>query len=1079
MTDDIQAKIAEYKTRHPLAETIGQYVKLKKVGNEFKGLCPFHAESTPSFTVYRDRNNGDHRFKCHGCGEGGDVIDFLSNLRNVTVGELLEEERYPSQATTVKRPTPISTPDELLVDVGPKVTPTYMPAPPPELLQARRPLERVMTFPIYSPSRREMRCYSPAHIAAYRDEEGWLLGYVIRLEWIDKETGKKRKAPLPVRWCSIEGAGEDIPGEAWAFAGWEDSKPIYRIETLGEAIRWNRTIAGILWVEGEKKADAAAKLLEGTDWIILAWSNGSRAVEHAEVDLVVALSNATPHYIWPDADECGMAAGGAMARLINHHATAEGVEIWGIQPPDGVVKGWDLGDANKEGWTGLRVLEHILRHRKVALDFFPSGTEVEPTVPAAPDECSEIPNMSEFSDDPLGTLLQRIEDGDDMAVFDPLVLARLALLKAWDLEPILAQLAKRKVRIPPVRNALRDFIREHRKDKSKQTRCSMAPTRDGAVQALGIFDERQHVFRSAATGLILYLRAKEIGEPELLELAKPSYWEDRYLNDNGGIDVTAARRDLIDACQEQGIFDPSQIRGRGCWMEANDVIVHLGDRLVVNGEVMSLCTYKGRYVYPRMLALASTHIQLEHPLTNDEGHRLVRILAAPRWESPSSHKLLAGWLACAAICGTLAFRPHIWIYGAAGSGKSSLMKLIHQILGSLAVFAMSSSSEAGIRQQLELDSLPVLFDEAETNDERGKARIQAVLELARGSATETNARIHKGSAEGSAKQYDIRSMFLFSSIKPSLKEGADTSRFTKLFLRNAPDAKVEPERYQTEETNYTEVQRDIAQLVDSEFSPRFFARMIQLAPAIRANAQTLASVAGRVLGTRRNGDAVGTQAAGYLALTSDAILSPEEAERYLRAEFGGDLVEFVEDSRDRDEQVAAEHLMASRIEVQRAPPGGGTIYRVTASIGQLLQDATTAYVAGAREPDALINPDLANLVERGLGLITGAEIRAVYHRDSRAMRVEVADGELYLRVANRHPELQRIYGGTKYNDDQSWSEVLKMLSGALPVGKTSIGPGLVARSVAVPLTTLGIDVQTDTTEAAATTPAPQKPRLVA
>jgi DNA primase len=55
-----------------LPEFISGYVTLKKVGKNYKGLCPFHKEKTPSFMV------DEKRFHCFGCGLSGDATDFLS-----------------------------------------------------------------------------------------------------------------------------------------------------------------------------------------------------------------------------------------------------------------------------------------------------------------------------------------------------------------------------------------------------------------------------------------------------------------------------------------------------------------------------------------------------------------------------------------------------------------------------------------------------------------------------------------------------------------------------------------------------------------------------------------------------------------------------------------------------------------------------------------------------------------------------------------------------------------------------------------------------------------------------------------
>src|SRR6478735_6773375 len=60
----------------PLVEDV---VRLRKAGSTYKGLCPFHQERTPSFTVSPARGT----FKCFGCGEGGDAITFVKNTENV------------------------------------------------------------------------------------------------------------------------------------------------------------------------------------------------------------------------------------------------------------------------------------------------------------------------------------------------------------------------------------------------------------------------------------------------------------------------------------------------------------------------------------------------------------------------------------------------------------------------------------------------------------------------------------------------------------------------------------------------------------------------------------------------------------------------------------------------------------------------------------------------------------------------------------------------------------------------------------------------------------------------------------
>ena len=63
-------KINQILQSSNIVDVIGEYVDLKRSGSSFKGLCPFHNEKTPSFTV----DDKKQLFHCFGCGAGGDVV---------------------------------------------------------------------------------------------------------------------------------------------------------------------------------------------------------------------------------------------------------------------------------------------------------------------------------------------------------------------------------------------------------------------------------------------------------------------------------------------------------------------------------------------------------------------------------------------------------------------------------------------------------------------------------------------------------------------------------------------------------------------------------------------------------------------------------------------------------------------------------------------------------------------------------------------------------------------------------------------------------------------------------------------
>ena len=82
MANDIE----EVKRRTNIIDLVSSYLTLKKAGKDYKALCPFHQEKTPSFFVSPEKQI----FKCFGCGEGGDVFDFVMKQEGLEFGDTLK-----------------------------------------------------------------------------------------------------------------------------------------------------------------------------------------------------------------------------------------------------------------------------------------------------------------------------------------------------------------------------------------------------------------------------------------------------------------------------------------------------------------------------------------------------------------------------------------------------------------------------------------------------------------------------------------------------------------------------------------------------------------------------------------------------------------------------------------------------------------------------------------------------------------------------------------------------------------------------------------------------------------------------
>ncbi len=74
-----EGEVEELKSHADIYSVVSGYVKLKKSGKSYSGLCPFHKEKTPSFSVDQTKQ----LYHCFGCGEGGDIISFVEKIENM------------------------------------------------------------------------------------------------------------------------------------------------------------------------------------------------------------------------------------------------------------------------------------------------------------------------------------------------------------------------------------------------------------------------------------------------------------------------------------------------------------------------------------------------------------------------------------------------------------------------------------------------------------------------------------------------------------------------------------------------------------------------------------------------------------------------------------------------------------------------------------------------------------------------------------------------------------------------------------------------------------------------------------
>lgn len=517
-------------------------------------------------------------------------------------------------------------------------------------------------------------------------------------------------------------------------------------------------------------------------------------------------------------------------------------------------------------------------------------------------------------------------------------------------------------------------------------------------------------FFSKLTRCVFAYSSSALTTTNLMSLAPLTYWEIAFAGGKTEFNLKGAQNWIIQTAGQIGTFDPSMVRGRGAWIDNGEVVLHSGSHLIVNGEVRQLGEIRSKYVYDRGNNLNFPTCQ---PATNRDAARFLELVKKLDWERTVDPYLLAGWCVIAPICGALKWRPHIWLTGPKGSGKSWMFsEVVCRMLGESVLNIEGATSEAGIRQALQHDAIPVVFDEAEGETKQAHDRIQTVLGLARSASSETGAVMIKGSANGSEKSYKIRSCFAFASISVQTKQQSDRSRVSVLSLRK-PDPRVSGEE---RKAKWEAFQREYHSLINDEFVKAIQSRTIGMIPTILKNIKAFTTAAAVELGEQRSGDQVGALLAGAYSLVSDKELNFDQALEWIRKQDWSDEKNL---NATEDEKALLAFILEESIQAENVHGG-----RYTRRLGELVS------IASMRVMDDQFTSDSANhnLMRYGLKLDRN---------------------EQCLYVSNSDKALVKILAPTQWANNHN--KILLRVDGAKPIDRPIRFAGNVSRCVMIPL----------------------------
>lgn len=380
------------------------------------------------------------------------------------------------------------------------------------------------------------------------------------------------------------------------------------------------------------------------------------------------------------------------------------------------------------------------------------------------------------------------------------------------------------------------------------------------------FDEDVYFFLPRTKGQVLELTASSLGSMQnLYQLANGA----DYCRIMGWkqIDTKEAISQigpmLMDICHRIGPYENGRVYGAGAWVIGRKHYINTGADVWVDGEHKA---HREIEIDGAFVREAKGYYLDCTALTNREANKLIQICQMLKWRRPISGTLLAGWLVVAVVGGALRWRPHIFITGPKGAGKSTVIEeIVEVVLGDMLIRQDGGSTEAGLRKEVKNSSRPIVMDEFEGESKRAAEEVQKILFWARKASS-------GGYIVNANRKYRAKSCVCFAAINPLVTQGADADRITLLELEvnESPDA----------EQHFDKLMDIIHDTLTVEYARGLVKRTVENLDALLWNCEVFSRHAARILKSKRDGDQFGPMLAGAYMLHATGRVTDKTAAEY-------------------------------------------------------------------------------------------------------------------------------------------------------------------------------------------------------
>ena len=521
------------------------------------------------------------------------------------------------------------------------------------------------------------------------------------------------------------------------------------------------------------------------------------------------------------------------------------------------------------------------------------------------------------------------------------------------------------------------------------------------LDILGHNDGNYYYFPYCSQQIVCLTASNHASMAQLYRLCDLDTWMERLggnISENK-IPNLAANMLMKESHRKPVFHNHGMIRGSGAWLDGGRFILHCGDRLIIDGQNKQLKDGKGKYVYAASPEVYKPHSEA---LTDEEAIKLKKICEMPSWELALSGVLLAGWIVIAPVCAALDWRPHIWMTGEAGSGKSTIIKkIIRPAVGDPAVNLDGGTTEAAIRKRLGYQARPVIYDEGGTKPGQNKFNnaMEGIISLARNASQGANI------SKVGQNDVDIRTCFCFGGVHPPITSLQDETRNTMMSLKKSSGADAH-ERFMN-------MVRIIDQTITPEYSRKLLKRTIDNIGTLLENVKIFKKVAFEAMKDSRSADQIAPMLAGYCLLHNTDIVQ-EDTARQMVSEYSW-----------------IEHTTVS----------------VKSDPERLLH-----YIATAAIPIRSIGSDmtLGNLIvsaittdnESPIGIKSAKSLLANYS-------IKVTEGsDAGVDIGSSNQNMEKLLRDTEWV--RGYKKMLSRLEGTKDISSTRFGPGDRQRAVRLP-----------------------------